>query len=153
MKIVKMVCGIYTIEQLVEEFSCFEDAQDSYIDSYTNDFSEEISKVTNVNVAEIEFSDILWKNSYIDFITNVEDDRSIYSFNWDEFVKIGCDENEVEDKYNKLIEDLQNNLKALDVDSKLLIRIRFELNKSDDEITKELLEEVIYSLDEIKKDM
>ena len=140
MKIVRMVDGIYTQDDILEEFECFEDAQDSYIDSYVNELAQEISKSVNVNFMSIEFSDVMWKNSYIDIITDIEDEKSIHTFNWDEFVKIGCDDDE--NKYEELIGELENSFKTLDPQSDLLIRIRFELDKPDDVIKKLLILEL-----------
>lgn len=140
MKIVRIVDGIYTQDDILEEFECFEDAQDSYIDSYINEFSQEISKSVNVNFMSIEFSDVLWKNSYIDIVTNIEDEKAIHTFNWDTFVKIGSDDDE--EKYEKLVKELENSFKTIDPHYDLLIRIRFELDKSDIEIKKDLILEL-----------
>ena len=133
--------NLYSLPDLLEEFEDFENAQDTFIDSYVNTFSEELSEVTGIDAEDIEFTDILWKHAFIDFYIKTETVEKFVSFyNWNDFVHCGDTEN---DEYSKMILQLKDNLeKYRENNSRIKIKIRYEFNVSNDELRNLLLAEL-----------
>lgn len=120
---------------VLNKFSTHESAQDSFIDSSINELSIFISKKVKIDVKLIEFSDLLFENTFIDIISESSNNREVLSINFQKFSEDR--DNDMEDYLKRLKEfrdnllstyGFKNNPSTSDINLLFKINVRFEIN-------------------------